>query len=162
MIQKNWGDLREARREIGISMSYEDRVGEFLTPVTQAEIHSYLPGDEETCLNELTALLHRIRAVEDDVKKRGKELDANQRRLRNRMLVLAGNVHFIGQEFDQALAQYTQAIACQSNDYYALVSAAQCEQNLGDPNSAKKHFAACLEAIERSNDFRRKREPSRQ
>lgn len=158
LIQKNWGELAEARREIEQSMSYETRETEFLTPVTKAEILSYIPGDEDLCIKELGAILSRIRAVESDLRDKGMELDPNQRRLRNRMLVLAGNVHFIKREFDRALVQYEAAIAFQPSDYYALASAGQCQLELGNADAATEHFEKCLAAIERSGDFRRKRE----
>jgi tetratricopeptide (TPR) repeat protein len=158
LIEKNWGDISQARHEIDQSMRFDKREGEFLTPVTRAEILSYSPGEEETSLHELSRLLERMQAVEADLKSRGKMLDRNQGRLRNRMLVLSGNIHFIGKEFQPALNCYNQAIAFQPRDYYALASAAQSEARLSRPADAQKHFGDCLEAIERSDDFRRKRE----
>lgn len=158
LIQKNWGDLAEARREIDLSMSYETREGEFLTPVTRAEILSYLPIDEEPCMKELSGLLSRMRAVEADLRNKGLELDANQQKLRNRMLMLSGNIHFIRKELGPALAQYEEAIRLHAGDYYALGSAGQCLSELGDAGRARVRFQECLAAIERSGDFRRKRE----
>jgi uncharacterized protein HemY len=92
------------------------------------------------------------------LKNKGEELDANQVRLRNRMLLLLGNTHFQQNAFAEALAQYTKTIGFSSNDYYALFSAAQCGGELGDKITATDHFRKSLDAIERSGDLRRKRE----
>lgn len=153
LIQKNWGDLSEARREIELSLTYDTREEEFLTPVTKAEILSYMAGYEKSCQRDLAELLERIRAVENDPSRGG--LNENQQRLRNRMLVLSGNVHFIEGDMGKALARYKEAVQFRPGDYYALGSAAQCEP---DANAAKEYGLRCLRAIEDSGDFRRKRE----
>jgi tetratricopeptide (TPR) repeat protein len=68
-----------------------------------------------------------------------------------------GNTYFVLGEFHPALDQYTQVLGFSPDDYYALASAAQSYQALGDPVAAD-FFARCLSAIERSGDLRRKRE----
>ncbi len=159
LIQKNWGELSEAQYEIQQSVRLlENKAGEYLAPVTRAEILSYIPGDEERCRGELMALIQRLNELADSLKKDGASLDANQRRLRNRMLVLCGNTYFEQKEFSKALEQYGKAIEFNANDYYALVSAAQCERTLGDSEGAAIHFGQTLEAIDRSGDLGRKRE----
>lgn len=162
LIQKNWGDLSEAQHEIEQSAKLlEDQTGEFLTPVTKAEILSYIPGDEERCQADLQTLLHRIEELEAAAKSKGQGLDMNQIKLRNRMLVLCGNTYFVRDNKSRdALARYTEAVAFNSNDYYALAAAARCQQAQGDQAAAAIHFRQCLDAIERSGDARRKRERS--
>ncbi|MGH8549072.1 MAG: hypothetical protein ACRERU_10840, partial [Methylococcales bacterium] len=162
LIQKNWGDLAEAQHEIEQSARLlEHRTGEFLTPATQAEILSYIVGDEERCRILLDGLLRRMDDLEAELKKDGKDLDANQMRLRNRMVVLCGNTYFVRPNgLNEALTQYHRALGFDSRDYYALASAAQCEQVIGDESSAATHFRECLESIERSGDVHRKRERS--
>ncbi len=162
LVQKNWGDLADAQHEIEQSARLlEHRAGEFLTPVTKAEILSYIVGDEEHCRTLLESLLLRMDELEAELKKDGKALDGNQKRLRNRMLVLCGNSYFVrpnGSGFGDALAQYKKALGFDPGDYYALASAGQCELALRDEASAKAHFLECLESIERSGDIGRKRE----
>jgi tetratricopeptide (TPR) repeat protein len=159
LIYKNWGDLSEAQHEIEQGVKLLEEAGEFLTPVTKAEVLSYIVGDEDRCQAELQSLLRRTDDLEAALKNKGESLDANQARLRNRMLVLSGNTHFVRKNgLGEALVQYTKAIGFNSNDYYALTSAAQCERALGDEHAAASHFRECLDAIERSGDIRRKRE----
>jgi tetratricopeptide (TPR) repeat protein len=74
------------------------------------------------------------------------------------MLILLGNTYYAQEKFTDALDKYNKAIVLNSNDYYALSSAARCEKRLGDDTKAKDHFHKCLEAIERSGDLRKKRE----
>lgn len=104
LIHKNWGNLSEAQHEIEQSAKLiGDQAGEFLTPVTKAEILSYTVGDEERCRAELQKLIKRINDLETGLKNKGAKLNANQERLRNRMLVLWGNTHFEQDAFREAL-----------------------------------------------------------
>ena len=57
----------------------------------------------------------------------------------------------------EGLQQYRIALKHIPDDYYALASAAQCCRSLNDPEAADL-FARCLDAIERSGDWQRKRE----
>jgi len=160
LIEKNWGELSEALHEIEQSAKLlENRIGEFLTPVTHAEILSYIVGDEQRCGTQLQDLLRRINDLESAAKSQGKNLDANQIRLRNRMLVLLGNTYFVLGAYREAVDYYNKALQFNPDDYYALSSAGQCYQALGDA-SAADFFKRCLNGIERSGDFRRKRERS--
>ena len=96
LIQKNWGDLSEAIHEIEQSAKLlESRTGEFLTPVTRAEIRAYIVGDGNRCRAEVTTLLKRFSDVETALTAEAKALDANQIRLRNRSLLLLGNTHVV-------------------------------------------------------------------
>jgi tetratricopeptide (TPR) repeat protein len=159
LIQKNWGELSQALQEIEQSAKLlEFQPGEFLTPVTKAEILSYTPGSEDRCRNELQKLIEKIENLESALRNKGEQLDANQTKLRNRMLVLLGNTFFEEGVFAQALVQYTRAIELSPNDYYALASAAQCHRELCDAAKAADCFRRSLDTIERSGDFRRKRE----
>lgn len=87
----------------------------------------------------------------------GKTLDGNQIRLRNRSLLLLGNTYVAVGDHGEALKQYSEALKFIPDDYYALASAAQCCRTLNDP-TASDFFARCLNAIERSGDWQRKRE----
>lgn len=154
LVHKNWGELARARQEIEQSATLlEGHEGEFLAPVTRAEILSYTAGDEDRCRTALEGLLRRAEAIQS-----AGSLNENQSKLRNRMLVLIGNTYFVRGEFNDALAQYCKAISFNPRDYYALASAAQCEQALGSLVDAREHFRACLLAVEASGDIRRKRE----
>jgi tetratricopeptide (TPR) repeat protein len=159
LIHKNWGDLSEAQHEIEQSAKLlETQPGEFLTPVTKAEIQSYIVGSEERCRAELQDLIQRINDLEAGLKNENKALNANQVRLRNRMFILCGNTYFAQRAYKDALAQYTKAIEFNPNDYYALASAARCEKALGDGLAAENNFRRALEAIERAGDLKKKRE----
>lgn len=151
LIQKNWGDLAYAQYEITQSAKLlEDRSKEFLTPVTRAEILSYIEGEEERCRTELRKLLEQLSRLD--------KLDANQEKLRNRMLMLMGNTYFVKRNFREALDQYNLAIGFKPGDYYALVAAAQCERELENADAAGELFRRGLNAIDHSSHFRRKRE----
>jgi tetratricopeptide (TPR) repeat protein len=65
-----------------------------------------------------------------------------------------GNTYFVLGEFHPALDQYTQVLGFSPDDYYALASAAQSYQALGDPVAAG-FFARCLSAIEDRNSLQR-------
>jgi tetratricopeptide (TPR) repeat protein len=158
LIHKSWEDLSEAQHEIEQSAKHLEGPGEFLTPVTKAEILSYIVGDESRCQTLLQELIERMDNVEAALKNDGKALDANQLRLRVRILVLYGNTYFEQRRFEEALTKYTMALKYSPSDYYALASAAQCYSELGDSVAAAAHFRQSLEAIERSGDFRKKRE----
>ncbi len=159
LIQKNWGELSEALHEIELSTKFlANKPGELLSPVTKAEIRSYILGEEKRTQTECQALLSKISQLDDALKNSGKKLDTNQMRLRNRTLLLLGNMYFVNQDFQNALGRYSEALQFSPNDYYALASAAQCHRPLGDDRSAEDKFRACLDAIERSGDLRRKRE----
>jgi tetratricopeptide (TPR) repeat protein len=158
IIQKNWGELSEALHEIEQSDKLlKDDNTEFLTPTTKAEIRSYIEGDEQRCRAEVIALLDRLADIEKVKNERNDVLNANQMRLRNRLLLLLGNADYVAKDYQGALAQYEKAIKFNPNDYYALASAAQCCRKLDDPR-AKELFQSCLNAIEQSDDFVRKRE----
>lgn len=159
LIQKNWGDLPEAQYEIELSTKLlTDKASEFLTPVTRAEILSYTEGLEEHCRTELQGLVQSIDGLEVSLKNKDEGLNPNQRRLRNRMLILWGNTHFQQKAFEKARTQYGKAIEFDPDDYYALASAAQCAEALGDHDAAQALSRRGVDAIERSGDFRRKRE----
>ena len=159
LIHKNWGYLIEAQHEIEQSAKLlEHQAGEFLTPVTKAEILSYIEGNEERCRIELQGLMRRITGLETVLKNKDEELNTNQKKLRNRVLVLWGNIHFVQNAFSEALSRYIEAIKFSPTNYYALASAAQCYRRLHDEGAAVAHFRQSLDAIERSGDFKKKRE----
>jgi tetratricopeptide (TPR) repeat protein len=190
LVQKNWGNISTALHEIQESRKlFPAQSGEFLTPVTEAEILSYIAGQEQQCRRELRKLYSDIQAVEVSSKsssqagplspvegptepqtdetveseeqvgsERQRGLNVNQRRLRNRTLVLLGNTHFVLGEYREALKEYEMALEFNRTDYYASYSAAQCYRALTEDKRAQEEFAHCFAAIEASRDFRRKRE----
>jgi tetratricopeptide (TPR) repeat protein len=158
IIQKNWGELSEALFEIEQSDKLlRDDNTEFLTPVTKAEILSYVEGNEQRCRSEVLALLDRITQLEKAKRERNEVLNANQVRLRNRLLILLGNTYFLAKNYQSALEQYQKAVEFKADEYYALASAAQCHRALGSGRD-REVFHQCLAAIEDSEDFTRKRE----
>jgi tetratricopeptide (TPR) repeat protein len=114
-----------------------------------------MTGEERRSRAELEGLFRRTSELEAALAKEGKSLNANQTRLRNRILVLLGNTHFVTGSFRDALEPYNRALQFNPDDYYALGAVAQCYRALGDGAAS---FSRCLNAIERSGDLRRKRE----
>ena len=162
IIQKNWGELTEALYEIDQSAKdFKGSATEFLTPTTKAEILSYTVGRGQECRSEILVLTDRLANVEKDKKADNKadnkDLDPNQKRLRNRLLVLLGHTYFVDRDYSRALEEYKRAVAFRPADYYALASVAQCLEFLGDA-SAREYWERCLTAIEKSGDFSHKRE----
>ena len=158
IIQKNWGDLTEALFEIEQSAKhFKGNTGEFLTPTTKAEILSYLVGRGQDCRSEVLILIEGLATLENERKGNGKELDPNQKRLRNRLLVLLGHTYFVDHDHSRALEEYKRATAFRPMDYYAQGAVAQCLECLGDA-SAREYWERCLNAIEKSGDFIHKRE----
>jgi tetratricopeptide (TPR) repeat protein len=158
IIQKNWGDLTEALFEIEQSAKhFKGNGGEFLTPTTKAEILSYLVGRGQDCRSEILTLIERLAELEKDRKANNKELDPNQKRLRNRLLVLLGHTYYVDQDYSAALQEYKRAVAYRPADYYALGAVAQSLECLDDA-SAREYWERCLNAIEKSGDFAHKRE----
>lgn len=144
MIQKNWGDLSEALHEIEQSdRLIGDQAGEFLTPVTKAEIYSIMQPIDGRCLPALDNLLRRMDSLEQNLRNEGKGLNANQIRLRNRMLVLYGNVHFVEQQYGKALSRYEMAIDHKRDDYDALASAGQCAALMNIPKAHRGCPSSC-------------------
>jgi hypothetical protein len=120
-------------------------------------ILSYIVGEERRCRSELDGLIKRIADLELALTAQGKELDENQKRLRRRMFLLFGNTYFVEADFEKAESQYVRAWDLAPKDYYAMASVAQCRQALRNPASVTD-WARCLEEIDRSGDFNRKRE----
>jgi tetratricopeptide (TPR) repeat protein len=119
---------------------------------------SYERGEEGSSRSLLISLLDKIDNLEAARKAEGKTLDSNQQRLRNRLLILLGNTHFVLNEHQDALEQYNKVLGFNDKDYYALGSAAQCYNFLGNPAMAQESFNSCLTAIESSGDYYHKRE----
>jgi hypothetical protein len=65
----------------------------------------------------------------------GKELDPNQKRLRNRLLVLLGHTNFVDRDYSRALEEYKRAITFRPTDYYAHGVVAQCLECLEDASA---------------------------
>jgi tetratricopeptide (TPR) repeat protein len=161
LIHKNWGELPSAFYEIEQSVKlFSSSPGELLSPVTRAEMLSYIPGDELRCQGELQGLLQRTAELQTSLEAAGKSLNANQIKLRNRMLLLLGNTHFLQGHIAAALVEYRKAINENSYDYYALCSAGQCLALLDQRDEAASTFRTCIDAIERAGDYRKKRELS--
>jgi tetratricopeptide (TPR) repeat protein len=161
LIQKNWGDLSEALHEIEQSdRLIGNQSDEFLTPVTKAEIYSVMEPIDGRCRPALDGLLNRMDSLEQALRNDGnKTLNANQVRLRNRMLLLYGNTYFVEKNYVDALSKYTAAIQHNQRDYYALASAGQCAALTNNSVvTAHDFFEGAVRAVERSGDITRKRE----
>jgi hypothetical protein len=68
-----------------------------------------MTGEERRSRAELEGLFRRTSELEAALAKEGKSLNANQTRLRNRILVLLGNTHFVTGSFRDALEPYNRA-----------------------------------------------------
>jgi tetratricopeptide (TPR) repeat protein len=155
LIAKNWlregrfieATLVEAKTHLQDAMALiGNREGEFLTPLTMAEVLSYSDVDQEAArvlldkkLNELEAL----KLVPDG-------LNDNQNRLLGRAYLMRGNLAFVGGRLEEALAWYRKADSHRENDYAAQLSIALAIAR-SEAAARKEQFERGLRTLETSD-----------
>lgn len=128
LVEKNWCDLdrpqeanmASAKRHLEeAARRLETKDGEFLTPLTLAEVLSYSDQSRSAAKTELDENIARMEKL-----KATRGLDDNQGALYARALLMRGNVDYLDGSVDQALAWYTRSYESGQNAY-ALLSMAQ-------------------------------------
>ena len=130
LIEKNWPHCDvayEASVDKAIHYLTEanellvDKKGEFLTPLTLAEVLSYSPSRRDDAGEQLDKLIEAL------LKQRESRdgLNANQRKLIGRAYLIRGNVAFMNGESNVSLEWFSKASAENDKDPYARLSMAQ-------------------------------------
>jgi tetratricopeptide (TPR) repeat protein len=153
LVEKNWchvdrpleANLAAARKHFEeAARRQRTREGEFLTPVTLAEVLSYSEQTASDALAQLQDILDRLNRV-----KSKQALDENQQMLLGRALLLMGNLEFAAAHREQALSWYTKANEHNTRNAYAILSMAQAT----DPTDAEvrmERFRSGLASLENS------------
>jgi tetratricopeptide (TPR) repeat protein len=146
LIEKNYGEMAVAKEHIEKSYAVYGRneQEELMTPVTRAEILSYLGN-----MDDAQAAIHEVLDRADKLKALGplKRHDANYA-LRARLLL--GNTYYVRHEWEQALQHYQDTLkpgAGQDSSYYVYHSIAQVYHQLGDEEKAKENKSQAYDML---------------
>jgi tetratricopeptide (TPR) repeat protein len=129
LAEKNWchldrpleANIASAKRHLEeAARRLQTKEGEFLTPLTLAEVLSYSEQTREAARRELDNNIGRL----DKLKNSG-GLDANQDALYSRALLMRGNIDYLSGDLNQALTWYTRSHDHNRTNAYALLSMAQ-------------------------------------
>lgn len=137
--------LMEADRLL-IRLRPED---EFLTPLTLAEVLTYIPTEREEARTLLEGIIKRL----EKLKTSGK-LNRNQSTLLARALLLHGNIDIINGRPDEALLWYEKAVNHNKEHPFALLSKAQVMP--ANDAHRKEHWKKGLETLERSGSLEKR------
>jgi tetratricopeptide (TPR) repeat protein len=155
LIEKNYGTMDAARDHIKKSYAAygRDEPEELMTPVTRAEILSYLE-DMDTARAAIQEVLNRA----DNLRRRQslKKHDANYA-LRARLLL--GNTYYVRGEWRKALQHYQDTLkanAGQDSSYYAYHSIAQVYHQLKDEEKAKENIQQAYDRLIETDHLRTK------
>jgi tetratricopeptide (TPR) repeat protein len=147
LIQKNYGKLTLARDYIERSYAVygQDRPEELLTPVTRAEILSYLPGEIDNARTALNEVLERA-----DKLQRGGSLEPNDADSALRARLLLGNTYYVEGKWKQALDEYEATLgasAGQDSRYYVYHSMAQVYHQQKNKEKANEYKRQAYDAL---------------
>ena len=159
LIEKNWrpedtppGASLKAARDC-LEKASNELKGEkdkFLTPVTLAEVLSYIEGERPAA----EKLLNRIIGDLENLKK-SKWLDANQRTLLGRAYLLRGNLDFLNGNNNGALTWFDKAAKHNPQNHFAWLSLAQV--TLDDQmDEKKKRWQTGLETLVASGALKKR------
>jgi tetratricopeptide (TPR) repeat protein len=160
LISKNWlregrfieATLTEAKSHLQDAMGLiGDIPGEFLTPLTLAEILSYSEIDQEAARLLLDKKLQEL----EDLKATSDGLNDNQHKLLGRAYLMRGNLEFTTENFPGALEWYEKANRHHVNDYAAQLSIGLAASTI-DPTRSKEQFAQGLKVLESSEAFNKR------
>lgn len=136
LIEKNWlvqsndisENLENSRNLLKeASEIFINRENEILTPLTYAEVLTYLPNETEHAHDSIDKCLQNL----ENLGKKG-ELDPNQKKLFSRAYLLKGNIFFIQEKFDQSQSMYEKAIEKNQENFYAFLSLDQTLRKMGN------------------------------
>jgi tetratricopeptide (TPR) repeat protein len=155
LIEKNYGEMTVAKEHIEKSYAVygQNEKEELMTPVTRAEILSYLGN-----MDNARAAIHEVLDRADKLKALGplKRHDANYA-LRARLLL--GNTYYLRREWQQALQHYQGTLkpdAGQDSSYYVYHSIAQVHHQLGDEEKAKENKRQAYDMLVETDHLRTK------
>src|ERR1700730_2668814 len=163
LAEKNWwnrdrpqeANLASARRHLeDATRRLEMKDGEFLTPLTLAEILSYSAQSRDAARKNLDSIVSRLTKLKEAIK-----LDENQHALLGRALLLRGNVDYVDRDLAQALSWYHQAHEHSRENAYALLSMAQAT-SAGESAARVRLFQQGLQLLEDPSGALNKRETS--
>jgi hypothetical protein len=152
LIEKNWrsedrapvANLQEAKRHLGMAWDLvKIEKGQFLIPITLAEIESYIDSERDAAGKLLDDdIIPRLEGLRDS--KSG--LDENQSSLLLRSYLIRGNIAFKANKQSEALVWYEKGTAYDENktSAYPMLSAALAS------NSDISVWRNCLEVLEKS------------
>ncbi|MEK7727304.1 MAG: hypothetical protein AAB354_02760 [candidate division KSB1 bacterium] len=139
VIEKSWWDkaipldLNKQKAKQYLERASEmlgGKEGEILTPLTLAEVLSYIPGERALARD------HIMRCVADIGKREGGGgLDLNQYALLSRAHLLLGNLDYFEACWEAALDNYALSTQKVENYFYGYFSQAQVAQKLGRPEA---------------------------
>jgi hypothetical protein len=164
LVEKSWchvdrpveANLAAARKHFEESARRQStREGEFLTPVTLAEVLSYSEqtwNDARTLLTEIFTRFERIKSKQ--------ALDDNQQMLFGRALLLMGNLEFSANASVEALGWYTKAHEHNERNPYALLSMSQAT-GPADADLRKERFREGLAALASSGALSKRENTTR-
>jgi tetratricopeptide (TPR) repeat protein len=155
LIEKNYGAMDAARGYIEKSYAVygRDEPEELLTPVTRAEILSYL-GDMDNARAAIHEVLDRAERIRE--RRPLKRHDANYVL---RACLLLGNTYYVRREWQQALQHYQDTLksdAGQDSSYYVYHSIAQVYHQLGDEEEAKENKRQAYKVLIETDHLRTK------
>lgn len=151
IIEKNWWDntipldvnTQKAKEYLNkAKILLEGREGELLTPVTYAEVLSYIEAERQSARDELDRCLKELQKL--------KKRDSNQNSLESRIYLYYGNLDYLDNKFENAYKFYEQAIKSNINNYYAWFSKGILAQKL-KIDSYSDDFKKGLEFLHKSS-----------
>ncbi|MFA5363419.1 MAG: hypothetical protein WC335_09335 [Candidatus Omnitrophota bacterium] len=155
LIEKNWcrngmtieASLEKAKEYLkrATEILGQDPM-ELLSPLTLAEIQSYLAHNREDAYSLIQDCIKKT----DDLKNTGKKLNPNQQNLLVRAYLLKGNLEYIKTNYETSKNSYVSALNEKPGNFYALFSQGLVSLKL-KPSDAKILFRESLNSFRGSN-----------
>lgn len=120
----------------------ETKEGEFLTPVTYAEVLTYIEAERENAKQQLQICLNELQKVE--------KKDKNQKSLISRIFLYLGNIDYLNNDLDSAYEFYKRAINNNEDNFYAWFSKGSLSQEL-EKNDFTSDYKTGLELLNKSS-----------
>lgn len=120
----------------------ETKEGEFLTPVTYAEVLTYIEAERENARQQLQICLNELQKVE--------KKDKNQKSLISRIFLYLGNIDYLNNDLDSAYEFYKRAINNNEDNFYAWFSKGSLSQEL-EKNDFTSDYKTGLELLNKSS-----------
>lgn len=115
--------------------------GEFLTPLTLAEVLSYTERERHLAQEKLEVLIKEFGLVQN--------LDGNQQALQQRAYLILGNLEFLDRRYDEARGRYDDVLKINEHNAYAILSKAQVAA-INNPENKIGLYQQGLTALEKT------------